>query len=159
MCLLELVLSAGRSVSRFFLKSPDFFTSVSRFSVFWGWEVCLLTNDGVVYDCFFVDTSLWNNFIFWHQEKNQDLDIENSYSIFFLWRLLISAVFAAQVFFWKLPNPFRKNDSSSAYIKSLGYPPKAFTCTFSPFPSPLISNVRAGGQPFPPLSRVCSTLI
>jgi len=29
-----LVLSASRSISRILLKSPDFFTSVSRFSVF-----------------------------------------------------------------------------------------------------------------------------
>ena len=80
--------------------------------------------------------------------KNQDLGIENSYSIFFLWLLctFVSAVFAVQVFFWKLSNPFHKNDSISAYkyagycfemfIKSLGYPPKAFTCTFPSPPLP-----------------------
>ena len=34
-----LVLSDGRSISRFLLKPPDFFASVSRFSVFWGWQV------------------------------------------------------------------------------------------------------------------------
>ena len=49
---------------------------------------------------FFVDDILWNNFfVFQHQEKNQDLDVENTFFIFFPWLLctiFFSALFAVR---------------------------------------------------------------
>ena len=50
-----LVLSAGQSISRFLWKSPDFFTSVSRFLVFWGWEVC----NSIFWELLFTFTTEW----------------------------------------------------------------------------------------------------